>query len=120
MIFKSPKHKKEGSKKSCVCGGHNLNNVKSNLNHNGTKRRLLIRKSRHLALALLLFASPLFAQVQLGDSLSLVLTEVILDDSGNDLQADSTYYNLTIRNTNVIGATPIFFRKASADMAFGS
>lgn len=98
-----------------------MKNVSRNLNHNSTKKRLLIRKSRRLAaaLTLLLFVSPLFSQVQLGDSLSLVLTEVILDDSGDDLQADSTYYNLTIRNKDVIGTTPIFFRKASADMSFG-
>ena len=33
------------SRKECWCGGHNLNNVSRNLNHSGTKNKLLIRKS---------------------------------------------------------------------------
>ena len=35
-------------RKYCVCGGHNLNNIKRNLNHNSTKKRLEIRKQRKL------------------------------------------------------------------------
>ncbi len=31
------------SKKLCCCGGHNHSNVKRNLNHHGTKCKLLIR-----------------------------------------------------------------------------
>lgn len=36
----------EGSEKFCCCGGHNLNNVKKNLHHSGTRRRLAIRRDR--------------------------------------------------------------------------
>lgn len=38
------------SKKDCICGGHNANNPKRNLNHNGTRNRLTIRKKRKKAL----------------------------------------------------------------------
>lgn len=34
------------SKKDCCCGGHSANDVKKNLNHNSTKKKLNIRKSR--------------------------------------------------------------------------
>jgi len=34
------------SSKLCVCGGHNATNVKSNKNHNSTKKKLEIRKKR--------------------------------------------------------------------------
>lgn len=34
------------ARKACVCVGHNAKNVKSNLNHNATKRRLAVREAR--------------------------------------------------------------------------
>ena len=37
---------KDRSRKTCVCGGHNLNNVKKNKLHNATKKRLQIRQAR--------------------------------------------------------------------------
>jgi hypothetical protein len=43
MKAKDPKNR---SKKDCVCGGHNLNNVKKNKKHNSTHKRLLRRKLR--------------------------------------------------------------------------
>ncbi len=36
------------SKKSCCCGGHNSSNVKSNLQHNGTKCKKQRREERKL------------------------------------------------------------------------
>jgi len=40
------KNQNERSRKCCVCGGHNANNPKKNLNHNATKKRLQYRKDR--------------------------------------------------------------------------
>ena len=37
------KHRK---RKSCVCGGHNAKNAKSNPHHHGTRRRMQIRSGR--------------------------------------------------------------------------
>lgn len=34
------------SRKDCVCGGHNSKNVKSNTNHNSTRAKLLVKKTR--------------------------------------------------------------------------
>ena len=33
-------------RKTCICGGHNANNPKANLNHNSTKSKLSIRLNR--------------------------------------------------------------------------
>jgi len=48
--FESSKHIEDRSKKDCTCGGHNASNVSRNLNHNGTKSKLLIKKSRRVKL----------------------------------------------------------------------
>lgn len=48
MIFgvRERENNQDRSDKICICGGHNLNNVKSNLHHNATRRRLNIKKQR--------------------------------------------------------------------------
>ena len=40
--MKSSQH----SNKLCWCGGHNDTNTKKNKKHNGTKKKLLVRKTR--------------------------------------------------------------------------
>lgn len=44
--YSTCKDEKDRSKKWCVCGGHNARNVKKNKNHNGTRKRLMIRQRR--------------------------------------------------------------------------
>ena len=76
-----------------------------------------------VAFIILTFLSALlsmaFGQIEIGDSLSLVLDEVIVDDSGNDLPADSTYYNLFIEHVGSLRDT-IFFRRPSSEINFES
>jgi len=45
-IMSNCKDPENRSKKACCCGGHNLNNSKSNLQHNGTRRRKQYRDER--------------------------------------------------------------------------
>lgn len=46
-IMSSSKHC-EHSNKDCCCGGHNASNAKSNLHHNGTKKKYLVRLTQKL------------------------------------------------------------------------
>ena len=46
--FSNCKDPENRSRKLCVCGGHNGNNPKRNLNHNATDARQTIRKIRIL------------------------------------------------------------------------
>lgn len=46
-IMSKCKNSKDRSNKSCVCGGHNNNNHKSNKNHNSTKIKTLRRILRN-------------------------------------------------------------------------
>ena len=44
---KNAKHNQDGrSRKFCVCGGHSANDVKKNLHHNSTLKRLWIKRNR--------------------------------------------------------------------------
>lgn len=44
--FSNCRDEKDRSRKWCVCGGHNWKNVKRNLHHNSTRKRLDIRNAR--------------------------------------------------------------------------
>jgi hypothetical protein len=44
--FSNCRDERDRSKKDCVCGGHNLKNVKRNLHYSSTRKRLGIRKTR--------------------------------------------------------------------------
>ena len=45
-IMSNKRDTEDRSDKDCVCGGHNLNNPKSNKRHHGTKRKLAVRRAR--------------------------------------------------------------------------
>jgi len=44
--FSNCRDEKCGSKKTCVCGSHNANNVKKNKKHHATQEKLLVKKLR--------------------------------------------------------------------------
>ncbi len=45
-VMSDKRDPEDRSDKDCVCGGHNLNNPKSNKRHSGTKRKLNVRRAR--------------------------------------------------------------------------